>query len=79
MYRKIGPTLLLALVLSGCATSPFYVTKDAAYAPGFIPRNEMGEPVFPTKSKDKKKKARADRQTASAPTPAAPSTWLARS
>jgi len=62
MYRKIGPSLLVALALSGCATSPFYVKKDSTYAPGFIPRNEMGEPVFPNTTKNKKNSAnKADR------------------
>ena len=58
MYRKIAPALILALGLSGCATSPFYVTKEASYAPGFIPRNEMGEPVFPAAGKGHKAKTK---------------------
>lgn len=54
MYRKLGTIVVLALALSGCASSPFYVDKKSSYAPGFIPRNELGQPVFP-KSKAKAK------------------------
>jgi len=85
MYRKLGPIVVLAVALSGCATSPFYVRKEASYAPGFIPRNELGQPVFPA-DKDKKKSGkgtaeRAQDQTAAAPAPkpSTPSNWLSKS
>ena len=47
MQLKTGIIIGLAFGLSGCATSPFLVSKEASYAPGFVPRNEMGEPVLP--------------------------------
>lgn len=84
MYRKLGTIVAVGLALSGCATSPFYVDKASSYAPGFIPRNALGEPVFPTdKAKSKAKeasKAEKEAQTASAsmpaPKPAKPRSWL---
>lgn len=57
MYGKLGTIVTIALALSGCAASPFYVSKKASYAPGFIPRNELGEPVFPAPQKGKRDKA----------------------
>ena len=87
MYRKLGTIVVLGLALSGCASSPFYVDKRSSYAPGFIPRNELGQPVFPqVKDKAKAKEARQaeKRQTNAAaaasplPTPKAstPKGWL---
>lgn len=89
MYRKLGTIVVLGLALSGCASSPFYVDKRSSYAPGFIPRNELGQPVFPQvkdKAKAKAKEARQaeKRQTNAAaaasplPTPKAstPKGWL---
>lgn len=78
---------MVALALSGCATSPFYVDKKSSYAPGFIPRNELGQPVFPVPKKEKKEKKAnqqashaAEAQTANAgPAPrkrTTPNSWL---
>ena len=61
MYRKLGTIIVVAFALSGCASSPFYVDKKSSYAPGFVPRNELGQPVFlKTKDKAKRKAAEAD-------------------
>ncbi|HEY4545706.1 MAG TPA: hypothetical protein VIG90_04680 [Pedomonas sp.] len=89
MYRKLGTMMAVVLALSGCATSPFYVDKKSSYAPGFIPRNELGEPVFPTAKDGKKSRQKAaqiedSQKTATAYTPpapqaATPSDWLSKS
>lgn len=84
MFGKLVAIATVALTLAGCATSPFYVDKKSSYAPGFIPRNELGQPVFPEPKKEKKAKQQASRaveaQTATAaPLPqkrTTPNSWL---
>lgn len=74
MQLKSGIIIALAIGLSGCATSPFLVSREASYAPGFVPRNEMGDPVLP--SAEDTAKARKKGKPATAPAPRQPSSWL---
>lgn len=75
MQLKTGIIIGLVFALSGCATSPFLVSKEASYAPGFVPRNEMGEPVLPADRKVTKRKAGDETAARQAPKPRQAS-WL---
>ncbi|MCH8685610.1 hypothetical protein [Pedomonas mirosovicensis] len=75
---KTGIIVGLAFVLSGCASSPFLISKEESYAPGFVPRNELGEPVLPATRKAEKRKPATDHTANRSSSAHERSSWLTR-
>ncbi|MGK2285760.1 hypothetical protein [Pedomonas sp. V897] len=75
MQLKTGLIIALALGLSGCASSPFMVSKKGSYAPGFVPRNELGNPVLPD-SAPKAKSGTDDGAESRAVARRTPASWI---